>query len=133
MIAAAVSFIAITVLEALFHEFVLGSAYQATASLWRTQTEMQQLLPLGWITNFIVSMLLVYIYHRGYEGKGCNYCEGLRFGLLIGLFVSLPMAVWSYITIPMPTTIAIGWFIIGMIDMLIAGVIIGGIYRPQEV
>lgn len=72
---------------------------------------------------------IVYIYHKGYEGKGSKLAEGLRFGVVIGLFTALPMAVWSYIMMPMPVALAIGWFVIAMIDILAAGAIIGLLYK----
>lgn len=124
------AFAAVTLLEMFAHGVVLGGAYRATASVWRPIEAMNRLLPLGMLSTLIASFVLYYIYHRGYEGRGGRLAEGLRFGLVMGLFTAVPMAAWSYATIPMTGTIAIGWFAIGMVDMLVAGAIIALIHRP---
>lgn len=118
-------------MEGIYHPLVLGREYVATAVLWRPQAVIKGMMPWGWLVSLIASFLLVYIYHRGYEGKGSRLAEGVRFGLIIGIFVSLPMAAWSYITIAMTPPIAIGWFAIGMLDCLVAGVIIALLYKRE--
>ena len=107
----------------------LADTYTATASLWRPEMEMTKLFPYGWLATLIISFIFVYIYHRGYEGKGCGFAEGLRFGFWIGLFAVIPMAVWSYVSYPIPMNLAIAWFIMGMVEFLLAGILVGLIYK----
>lgn len=129
VLAAVVVAVVITVLEAIFHGSVLSNEYAATAALWRPQDAMTKMMPYGWFTTLIISFILVYIYHRGYEGQGSKLSEGLRFGFIMGVFTALPMAVWTYIMLPVTLTIALGWFAIGMIDLVIAGIIIAMLYK----
>lgn len=121
--------VVVTVLDWIFHGVLLQGTYQATATIWRPYTEMNTLTPYGWVATLFVSFVLVYIYHKGYEGKGSPIGEGLRFGVWIGLLTGVPMAVWSYVTLPMPFTMAFYWFVIAMVNMLVAGAFIGGIYK----
>lgn len=121
--------VATTILDLFFHSIVLSGAYAQIASTMRPQEAMGRLMPLGWASTLILSFILVYLYHRGYEGKGSPLAEGLRFGLVIGLFSSIPMAAWCYVVFPISPTVAIGWFLITMIDMLAAGAIVGLLYR----
>jgi hypothetical protein len=129
VLASIVVAVVVTVMEWVFHSVLLSGAYQATASIWRPYADMTRLTPYGWLATLFVSFVLVYIYHKGYEGKGSPIGEGLRFGLWIGLLTAVPMAVWSYVTIPMPFVLAFWWFVIAMVNMLVAGAFIGGIYR----
>lgn len=119
----------IAALNAIFHGNLLSGTYETTAALWRTEAVMARLMPYGWLVTLITSVLLVYIFHKGYEGKGSKVAEGLRFGLIIGLFTALPMSVWSYVMIPMTVALAAAWFAIGMVDMLVAGAVVGLLYK----
>ena len=133
VVASIVVAVVTTLLEFAFHGILLKDAYQATAAIWRPQAEMMRLMPLGWLTTLFISFILVYIYHRGYEGRGKPVVEGVRFGFWIGLFMGVPASVWTYIMVPMPANLALSWFFISMVDFLVAGLIIGLIYRPKVV
>lgn len=131
VIASIIVAIVVTLMESVFHGYFMRGLYEATATLWRPYPEMSKLTPYGWLSTLFVSFILFYIYHKGYEGKGSALAEGLRFGLFIGLFTAVPMAVWTYIVMPVPMSIAFWWFVIAMIDMLVAGVLIGAIYKRK--
>jgi len=123
--------VVVTILESIFHGVLLKGIYEATAQVWRPYADMQRLTPYGWLSTLFTSFILVYIYHKGYEGKGNSLAEGLRFGIIMGFFTATPMAVWSYITIPMPINLSVYWFLIGMLDMLVAGTVVGLIYKRK--
>jgi len=129
IMAAVVVAIVVTVLESVFHGVLLKGIYEATATVWRPQTEMTRLMPWGWASTLVIAFIMVYIYHKGYEGKGSAIAEGLRFGLVIGLFTAIPMAVWLYVMYPLPLNLSLYWFGIAMINMLVAGGLIGLIYK----
>lgn len=129
VLTAVVVTVVVSVLEAVFHGVFLKDSYAMTASIWRPMADMSRLMPIGWLSTIFISFILVYIYHRGYEGKTGKLAEGLRFGLIIGLFTAIPMAVWSYIVWPMTLALAFWWFVIAMIDMLAAGAVIGTLYK----
>lgn len=121
--------IVIMAIEYVGHGVILAGFYQATATLWRPETEMTKLLPWGWLVDFVAAFILVYIYNKGYEeGKG-HLAQGLRFGFVVGLFIALPMSVWTYISMPVTTTIAFGWFLISLVEITVAGTVIGLVYR----
>jgi hypothetical protein len=128
VITSVVVFIAAQILEFIIHYLILGGTYQATSHLWRPEAEMNQMMWMMWLTGLIWAFLFVYIFAKGYEGRGIM--EGVRFGLLIGLFYSLPMSLGSYVTIPMPFSLALNWFIFGMIEIVVLGVLAALIYKP---
>ena len=129
IVASLVAFIIISVLEYTFHNHCLKTLYEATASLWRPEAEMSKLVPYGMLLHLAVAFLLGYIYARGYQDKSSRLGEGVRFGLILGLFTSLPMAGWSYIAMPVPFQLALYWFLMGMVEFLIVGGVIGLIYK----
>lgn len=128
IIASVVVFVVFEILSFVIHNVLLGGTYQATASVWRTEAEMRANFPIFLVTTLISSFLFVFIYTKGYEGKGIM--EGVRYGLWIGLFVSIPMAFNSFATLPIPLSLAIQWFIYGAIQFIIAGIVVAAIYKP---
>ncbi len=130
VIASLVIFVADQILSYVFHGVLLISAYEATAHLWRPMEEMNQMMWMMWVSGLVFSFLFVYIFAKGYEGKGIM--EGVRFGLLIGVFFSLPMALGTYASMPITGTIAVGWFVFGVIDITILGVLASLLYKPAS-
>lgn len=114
-------------LDFFIHNILLMGSYVAQAHLWRT--DMMQKAWLMWVTGLIVSFLFVYIFAKGYENKGLM--EGVRFGLIIGLFTFIPMALGSYAVWPIPFTLAAKWFIAGMVEYPLLGLVAAAIYRPR--
>lgn len=132
ILASLVATIAVLLLESIYENAILGPLYAASAHLWRSRAEMGTLMPLGFIGTLLSTFVLVYIYHRGYEGRGSRALEGLRFGFIMGLFTAVPMSLWTYVMMPVPKALMLGWFAIGMMDMLLAGFLIGLIYEPKK-
>lgn len=129
VIASGVVFVVYEILSLLIHRVLLDGAYQATASVWRPEAEMHANFPIMLVTAFIISFLFVFIFAKGYEGKGIM--EGVRYGLWIGLLMSIPMAFNSYATLPIPMSLAIKWFVYGVIRFIILGIVAAGIYKPS--
>ena len=70
----------------IIHQVLLTPYYQETYSLWRMPEEIN--MPLIVLVAVIWSLLFTYIFTKGYEGKGPM--EGIRYGLLVGLLISVP-------------------------------------------
>ena len=127
LIAGIVVFVVHQILSFLIHSVILMDSYQATAHLWRPMEEMNQLMWFMWIGDLLWCFLLVYIFSKGYESKG--WTEGLRFGLIIGLFLGLPMSLGSYAVQPIPFSLALNWFIFSVIQITIDGIVTSLIYK----
>ncbi|GAB4373434.1 MAG: hypothetical protein Kow0042_17370 [Calditrichia bacterium] len=130
VVASVVIFVVATLLDLLIHNVILSGAYESTRQLWRPRAEMNRLMWLWLLSNLIWSFLFVYIFAKGYEGRGIM--EGVRYGVIIGLFVSIPMSLGTYAVQPITFGIAAGWFIFMLIEIVILGIIAALIYRPAE-
>jgi hypothetical protein len=118
-------FVVSQILEFLVHGVLLRSMYEATKSVWRP--DMMDKVWLFRVSGFITSFLLTYIFAKGYEGKGIG--EGFRFGLVLGLFVSVPMSLGMYGMLAVPAALAFWWFVAGMIGTVILGLVLAAVYR----
>lgn len=120
-------FIVFEVLNFVIHNLILSSAYEAIMDIWR-----EDLMSKMWImhvTTFIMAILFVYIFVKGYEGKGIG--EGIRFGLILGLLMNVVGMFNQYAVYPIPFNLALQWFIYGLIQFVICGVVVSIIYKPE--
>jgi hypothetical protein len=108
---------------------LLAPSYEALAHVWRPEADMQAKMWIFFVTSFIGIFLFCYIFTKGYENKGLM--EGLRYGALIGLFVTIPMAYDSYVIYPLPYTMALKWFLTGMVFWVALGAVLALVYKPD--
>ncbi|MGI9225128.1 MAG: hypothetical protein ACR2QX_11670 [Woeseiaceae bacterium] len=114
----------------LVHEVGLSETYQSLASVFRPQAEMESMMWMMMVGGVFSLLLFCYIFTWGYEGKGIM--EGVRYGALIGVFVSIISAVDSYVIYPLTGELAVIWFVTGVIAFMISGAIFAAIYKPAS-
>lgn len=122
-------FVVAQVIGYLVHQVWLADTYVALADSFRPQSELMSMMWMMTVASVVSLFLFCYIFTRGYEGKGI--AEGLRYGLLIGLFVALPMAVNQYVVYPITSNLALIWFVAGLVGYMILGAVFAAIYKPS--
>lgn len=112
----------------LIHGKLLADAYHATASLWRSEAEMRDGGFCLWMLlgQLLIAKMFVVIFAKGYEGKGP--AEGVRFGLLAGLF-SVSHCFIQYAVTPIPRSLLLVWVATGLMQMILAGIVAALVYR----
>lgn len=118
------------ILGFLVHAVLLDETYKSLAHLWRPEEEMFSMMWIMYLTSALYLWLFCYIFTKGYEGKGVM--EGVRYGLLMGLFMSIPQAFDSYVIYPIPQSLAITWFVSGVVFFVILGAVFALIYKPAQ-
>jgi hypothetical protein len=58
--------------------------------------------------------------------------EGVRYGLYIGIWMSIGMAYGTYAMIAIPYSLALQWFIYGIIQYVIYGVLLSLVFGKKE-
>ena len=127
VVAVIVVFITFQIFDFIIHRIILAPTYQKLESLWRP--DMMSKMWIFHVTSFVVSLLFVFIFTKGYEGRGIG--EGIRYGLLIGLLMNVAGIFNQYAVYPIPFTLIFQWFIYGMIVFIICGIIAALIYKPK--
>lgn len=120
-------FIVFQVLNFIIHGPILGSVYESMAGVWRE--DMMSKMWIMYVTSFIMSILFVYIFIKGYEGKGI--AEGIRFGLIIGLLMNVVGMFNQYAVYPISLSLTIQWFIYGTLQIIICGIVVALLYKPE--
>jgi len=118
-VAVAVTFL---ILDFVINNLILASTYNDLQHLWRPDMKMYLYPVIAIIVAFFFSL----IYSRWRRGTGV--CEGCLYGLLVGCLMSIPMAYGTYASIAIPYSLAFKWFIFGMIEYVIAGLVVAVVY-----
>ncbi len=121
-------FVVRQVLDYLIHGVILAGAYEATFDLWRPDAEMASLMPAMFAGGLFWSFVFAYIFSWARRGPGLM--EGVRFGCIIGLFVTVPI-LGNYVVMPIPGSLALSWFAFGMIQVVICGAVLSLVFRPS--
>lgn len=120
-------FILWSLLDFLIHGVMLQSIYQETANLWRPEDEMK--MPLMSLVTLIFSICFVSIY--SYLIKPKSLSSGIKYGLIFGIATSVSMGFGSYCYMPIPLSLAFSWFIGSLIEIFLAGLIVGLIVKTE--
>ena len=124
-------FVAWSALEFVVHGVLLSPVYSETASLWRPMDQMNMPLMNGVTLVKTVCFVAIYWLLVGKKSLGA----GLAYGAILGLSAGFPMGFGCYSFMPIPLTLAWGWFLMGVVEGAVAGAIVGAIVkqRPTEV
>jgi len=120
-------FVTIQILDFVIHNLILGSTYENIQGLFRT--DMADKMWVMYVTGIVFSLLFVYIFTKGYEGKGI--LEGVKYGLLIGLVVHFVGSFNQFVVYPVPYILMWKWIIYGTIEVMAAGAVTALIYKPK--
>ena len=128
LIAFVVIYIAGLVISIIIHGLILASTYEQLSHIWRP--DMDRLMWVQWVTALFLSFFFVYIFAKGYEGKGIM--EGVRYGLVIWAFLSIPSYYGQYVMYPLPYSLVWKWLISDLVMLVILGIIVAVLYKPVE-
>jgi hypothetical protein len=126
IVAALAVFVSVQVLEFALTTLFMKSANEELASLWRP--DMSSKIWLMYVLSILVALIFAYVFAKGRDGRGL--LEGVRFGLLMWLFISVPMNGAWWVMLPIPLAIVVRWILFGLVEMLVAGILVSAIYKP---
>lgn len=121
-------FITWSVLDFVIHGLLLADAYQATAHLWRPEAEMN--MPLMSLVTLIFATGFVGIYSWFINAK--SMATAVKYGVVLGLTIGVSMGFGTYSYMPIPLDLAITWFFGTLVELSVAGLIIGFIIKQDE-
>ena len=128
--------VAATVFDALYglvvYGMLLAPQFARYPGVYRANEAGQAFLPLMFGGLFIAIVAAAMIYAKGYEG-GSGAAEGLRFGLLLGVFVVFAFASVDYAVLNIGRKLAVMTAAAGFAEWLVIGTIIGLVYKPAKV
>ncbi|HKQ23283.1 MAG TPA: hypothetical protein VJT81_02430 [Burkholderiales bacterium] len=121
--------VVIAVLEFVIHGVLLADMYRQTASVWRPEAEMQKMMWVFWVGILVFAPLFVLIYVKGYEKGKPGLGQGFRYGLYVGVMLSVMNSFGWYVMLPIPLALAFYWFLAILVEFTVAGIAAGLVYR----
>ena len=129
LVAFVAAFIFIFLWGWLFNELFMKNVYAATADLWRPQNEIMSRMHFLIIGQAVLTFALVLIFASGFSSGGVG--AGIKLGIMIEI-LAFGARLMMYAVQPFPAKLVAYWTVGGFIEMIIAGAIIGAIYKPSS-
>ena len=118
------AFVTLEILSFVVNYLILGPTYESLKSLWRE--DMMSKMWIYHVITLVGSFFFTLVFSKGYEGKGIM--EGVRYGAYIGIWLSIGMAYGTYASIAIPYSLALQWFLYGIVEYIIAGVVVAMVF-----
>jgi len=110
---------------------LLAGEFGKYPSVYRAADAGQAYLPLMFGGLLVAIVVVTTMYAKGYEG-GSGAAEGLRFGLMLGVFVFFAFGGVNYAVLNIGRRLAIYAAIAGLIEWTLVGLAIGLVYKPSQ-
>lgn len=127
LLALVAAFAFIFISDFLIHAIWMAPTYKATSQLWRPDAEMQSRFAWMLLAQFLIAFGFVMVWAKGFAGRSIGT------GAFIGLYLGLAMQAWAiifHVVAPLPGSIAAKWFLAGVLQAILLGIIIAAIYKP---
>jgi hypothetical protein len=128
----ALAAVAATVVDGIYGFAVYGTAmapsFAAFPGVFRSTESQTAYLPVMFCGILVGMLAATYIYAKGYEG-GNGLREGVRFGLLIGIFNAGYVVGTTYGVLNIGRRLALAMALAGLGEWLLVGATIGLLYR----
>ena len=119
--------IAWTVFDILMHRLILRPLYERDPGLWRPFDQLN--VVLIYVATFTLIATFVLTYWLLIQPK--SLAAGVGFGALLGLALGMSSGLGTYIHMPIPRTLAWGWFMGGWMKGIIAGGLLGALIQQS--
>ena len=129
LLASVAVFVVMFVLEFVVHGVLLHGVYQQTSSVWRPGADIQRLMWIFWVGYLVFALLFAFIYAKGYEKEKPGLGQGFRFGLYVGVMLSVLNGFGWYVILPIPLALAFYWFAAILVESIAMGTAAGLVYR----
>jgi hypothetical protein len=109
------------VIDALMHPLFLAPIYESSAVLWRPFDQLN--IALIYAVTFVLIAVFVSVYSLLVRPKSLG--RGMAMGAFVGLALGISSGFGTFIHMPIPLSLAWGWFLGGWLKGLVAGGIVG--------
>lgn len=100
-------------------------------SVYRPPEDMMRVAPVGMASLLVAMMALAAIYALAFR-DGSIVTQGLRFGLLVGVYAAGSFMLHNYVSLNIGLRLALLQVVAYFIQWVGAGVVIALIYRPAK-
>jgi hypothetical protein len=109
--------------------WLIRKDFAASAALYRSTDMQMKYMPLG-MASILVGLLMAVVLYAGWCGGTSGAVKGLQFGLLMGVFVACIHPISNLVTMNMDTKLGLEIAVSNAIGWVLAGLVIGLVYKP---
>ena len=109
--------------------WLLQKDFASSAALYRTSDLQMKYMPFG-LASVLVALLAAIVLYAGWCGGTSGALRGLQFGLLMAVFVACIHPISNLVTMNMDTKLGLEIAASNAIGWVLAGLVIGLVYRP---
>ena len=109
--------------------WLISKDFAASAALYRTSDLQMKYMPFG-LASVLVALLAAVVLYARWCGATSGASSGLQFGLVIGVFVACIHSISNLVTMNMDVKLGLEIAISNAIGWILAGIVIGLVYKP---
>ena len=110
--------------------WLIRKDFAVSAALYRTSDLQMKYMPLGLASILVALLAAVAIYAR-WCGATSGAASGLKFGILMGVFVACVHSISNLVTMNMDVKLGLEIAVNNAIGWVLAGLVIGLVYKPR--
>ena len=115
----------------LFALLPLADEVRQFAAVYRPEESMKRVAPVGMVA-MLLSMMALAALHAFAFRDGSSVAQGMRFGLLVGVFAAGSFVLHNYVSLNIGLRLALLQAVAYFVQLLGSGVVIALIYRPTK-
>ena len=109
--------------------WLIRKDFAASAALYRTSDMQMKYMPFG-MASILLGLLMAVLLYAGWCGGTSSALKGLEFGLIMGVFVACIHSISNLVTMNMDTKLGLEIAAGNAIGWVLAGLVIGLVYKP---
>ena len=109
----------------------LADEVRQFAAVYRPEESMKRVAPVGMVAMLLAMMALAALYALAFR-DGPSLAQGVRFGLLVGVFAAGSFMLHNYVSLNIGLRLALLQAVAYFVQLFGSGVVIALIYRPPK-
>ena len=110
----------------------LADEVRQYAAVYRPEESMKQVAPIGMVSLLLAMMALAALYALAFRDGTAPAAQGLRFGVLVGVFAAGSFMLHNYVSLNIGLRLALLQAVAYFVQWVGSGMVIALIYRPPR-
>lgn len=125
--------IAALLLGFIVHGLLLAPDYAALGAMFRSDDDSQRYAHWMVLAHVLIGFAMTWIYAQGFSSGRSSSMQGLRFGLAMALFSTVPGYLIYYAVQPLPAALVVKQLLFGVATMLLLGLLVAWLQPRRKV
>jgi len=121
-------FVIVQLTDFIFHNVIQGETYNAFSHIWRK--DMMDKMWVLFVVSIMFSLFFVYIYIKGFMKN--SILGGIKYGIVMSFVQPFIASLSQYAIYPLPFFLIVQWYIFGIIQFVLCGIVVSVIYKNQS-